>query len=411
MSAFAPTAEQVEALLRGTSNVISPEELAKKIERSRQQNKPMRVKLGIDPTTPDIHLGHTVPLRKLRQFQDLGHTVILIIGDATAMIGDPTGRSATRPRLTAEQIAANAKTYQDQFFKIVSHERCEVVRNADWLGKLSFGDIVSLTSKFTVARLIERDDFAKRLKAGEPLGLHELLYPLMQGYDSVMVKADIEIGATEQLYNLLVGRALQESEGQEPQVVMTLPILVGLDGKQKMSKSLGNHVGITESPVEMFGKLMSIPDALIVEYMRSLTKTTEEAAMAWQGKMKSGELNPRDAKAEVAREIVKTYHGAVESVRASAEFDRVFKEKQAPTDMAEVTLVAADLAADGTIEAGRLVAKAGLAPSNREAFRLATDGAVTYDGTKVSDARAKLTPRTGAVLQVGPRRFVKIRVG
>lgn len=407
---FLPVQEQWEIMRRGCTHVETPTELQDKLKKSYETGTPLRVKLGIDPTSPDIHLGHTIPLRKLRQFQDCGHHVVLIIGDATALIGDPTGRSATRPRLTRDQILANAKTYQEQAFKVLRRENCEVVYNSTWLSKLGYAELIELTSKITVARMLERDDFSRRYKSGTPISLHELLYPLMQGFDSVEVKADVELGATEQLFNLLVGRDLQRIWGQPAQVAMTLPILVGLDGKQRMSKSTGNYVGVTEAPVQMFGKLMSIPDTVIAEYMRLLTAASEESIREWETRMRNGQLNPRDAKAEVAREIVKTFHGAHEAVRASAEFDRVFKEKQLPADMPELTLDPAELA-EGGIGLPKLLVRAGLAPSNREAHRLIQQGGVTLDGTPHKDPKAVVQPRSGAVLQVGPRRFVRLQVG
>lgn len=392
----------IEQLKRGIDRLETEGELRERLEKSRATGKPLRVKLGIDASGPDIHLGFAVVLRKLRQFQDLGHIAVLIVGDFTGRIGDPTGRSKTRPQLTDEQVKANMARYQEQAFKILSPERCEFRFNSEWLGRLNATDMVNLAARYTVARLIEREDFKKRLDEGVPLFVHELLYPLLQGYDSVMVQADVELGGADQYWNLLVGRELQSRFGQTPQVIMTVPLLLGTDGRQKMSKSYGNYVGINDPPQEMFGKLMSIPDELILEYFRLTTDRTEQEIAEYERRLKEGE-NPRNIKAELAKAVVAIYHSPPTAEAAAAEFDRIFKEKQAPDRMPEFKIPGSG------IKIIDLIVQAGLLPSKSEARRKLQEGAVYLDGVRVSDGELMIHPGfQPAVLKVGKRRFVRL---
>jgi tyrosyl-tRNA synthetase len=400
-----PAAEQLQLLKRGSVEITSEEELLAKLKRSVDASRPLRVKFGVDPTSPDIHLGHTVGLRKLRQFQDLGHKAVLIIGDYTALIGDPSGANKTRPILTEEAIQANAETYLQQVGSIIDVPAAEIVRNSDWLGKLSFRQVIELAAKMTVARMMERDDFAKRWAAHQPVSVHELLYPLMQGYDSVMVQADVELGGTDQTFNLLVGRQLQRDEGHEAQVTLTMPLLVGLDGKDKMSKSKGNYIGVAEGPKDMYGKVMSIADTLMENYFELLTSTPKDEYMAL---LAAG--NPRNAKAVLARKLVAEFHGTAASEAAGEEFDRIFSRHEAPDDMPDIPLPRSALE-DGRIWIVALITHAGFAASGSDARRLVTQGAVTIDETKVSDPAAKVEVATGQVLKVGKRRFGRIVVG
>ncbi len=393
--------EQIAELHRGASEVLVDADLVKKLRRGR----PLHVKAGFDPTAPDLHLGHTVLLNKMRQFQQLGHEVTFLIGDFTGMIGDPTGRNATRPALTPEEIQANARTYETQVFKILDRGKTRIDFNSRWLGKLSSAEMVKLTAHYTVARMLERDDFAKRYKAGQPISIHEFLYPLAQGYDSVAMKADVELGGTDQKFNLLVGRSLQEAYGQEPQVVLTMPLLEGLDGVNKMSKSLGNYIGITEDADTMFGKVMSISDVLMWRYFELLSfrPLAEIAALrqsAAQGR------NPRDIKFELAREITARFHDAAAAERAHRNFTARVSEKAVPDDL-PVKVIAVEAAG---LRVANLLKEAGLAASTSEANRKIDEGAVRIDGTKVTD-RA-LTLRSGAehVFQVGSRRFARLRL-
>jgi tyrosyl-tRNA synthetase len=397
---------QLRLLCAGTVDVIRREELAARLRTGR----PLRVKLGIDPTAADIHLGFAVVLRKLRQFQDLGHLAVLIIGDFTARVGDPTGRSATRPPLTAEQVARHAESYLAQVGRVLDLRagRVEVLHNADWLGELDMGDVLRLTAQVTVARILERDDFAARMRSGTPIALSELLYPLLQGTDSVEVRADVELGGTDQLFNNLMGRHLQAQAGQEPQVVMTVPLLEGTDGVQKMSKSLGNAIGIAEPPAEQFGKLMSIPDAVLPRYLSLATGWDPDRARAAVEALAAGELHPAAAKRLLARTVVDLYHGPGAGEAAEAEFDRVFRAHEPPRDLPEVSLPVAEL----PMELPVLLVRAGLAASHREARRLVTQGGVRLDGRRLDDPEAHLdaTDLDGRVLQRGRRRFVRVRV-
>ena len=400
----AEIARQVVQLMRGCEAVYTQQELEQRLRHSYQNSKPLRVKYGMDPTAPDIHLGHSVVLRKLRQFQDLGHQAVLIIGDYTSKIGDPSGVNKTRPMLSDEQIHANARTYFEQAGKILdtNPDKLEIPRNSEWLEKLTFADVIKLASQMTVARMMERYTFEQRFKAQVPIGVHEFLYPLMQGHDSVCVQADVELGGSDQTFNTLVGRQFQENAGQRPQVVMIMPILVGLDGVQKMSKSKGNYIGITDSPQDMFGKVMSIPDGLMSNYFTLLTDL-EPAKI--DELVDSKRTHPRQAKAALGSMIVAQYYGAEAGQAASAEFDRIFSQKQAPTDMPEVRVAVA------RINIVDLIMHASFAASKSEARRLVAQKAVSIDDQAVTDINATVEPRTGAVLRVGKRRFGKIVAG
>ncbi len=395
-----PVSEQLRILTSGIADLVPEADLAKKLER----NRPLRVKLGVDPTAPDLHLGHAVPLRKLRQFQDLGHTVVLIIGDFTALIGDPSGRNTTRPPLSREAIDANAQTYVDQAFRILDPERTELRRNSDWLEPLGFADILRLTSRFTVARTLERDDFQKRYREGIGISLHEFLYPVAQAYDSVAIEADVELGGTDQLFNLLAGRELMEKSGMEPQVALTLPLLEGTDGVQKMSKSYGNYIGLADEPFDMFGKVMSIPDSLMVKYYRLCTDMPVDEVDALESGLASGDVHPNAAKRDLARRIVTLYHGARAAAAAEDRFNAVFVKHEVPDDVPEVPV----RLEDDVYLPGLLVAL-GLAPSSGEGRRLIDGGGVKVAGVTVEPhaynvARARVE---GQIVQVGKRRHAR----
>ncbi|MGB9887275.1 MAG: tyrosine--tRNA ligase [Moorellales bacterium] len=392
---------------RGTAEIVPEEELVAKLERSLRTGVPLKVKLGLDPTAPDIHLGHTVVLHKLRQFQDLGHKVIIIIGDFTGRIGDPTGRTETRRQLSEEEILANAQTYREQIFKILDPDRTELTFNSRWLAPLTFKEIIELASKYTVARMLEREDFSRRFREGLPIGIHEFFYPLMQGYDSVALAADVEVGGTDQKFNLLMGRVLQREYGQEPQVALMLPILEGLDGVQKMSKSLGNYIGINEPPGEMYGKTMSLPDELILRYFELVTPISLEELETIRRGLAGGSLHPRDAKMRLAREIVKLYHGEEAAERAEAEFRRVFQQRELPQEMPEVKISPQDTDG-GKIWLPRLMVLAGVAPSTSEARRLILQGGVRLNDQKVEDVNLEVRLVSELILQVGRRRFVRV---
>ena len=397
--------EQLERLRRGTVSLATEEELLGKLQRSASAGRPLRVKLGMDPTAPDLHLGHAVVLRKLRQFQDLGHQAVLIVGDYTALVGDPSGQKKARPQLSYDEIEANAQTYFEQAGKILDLERLEIVRNGDWFKGLTFAEVLQLTGRMTVARMLERDDFSQRYRAGEPISIREFLYCLMQGYDSVMVQADVELGGTEQTFNLLVGRDLQRSQGQEPQVTMTLPLLVGTDGEAKMSKSLGNYIGITEPPREMFGKVMSVPDPLMRQYFELCTDLPPEEVEH----LCSEAVHPREAKERLAREVVTRYHGGEAAERAVREFRRVFAQGGLPDEVAEVTLEPT-AAEGGRVWVVRLLVTAGLASSNSEARRAIAQRGVRIDGKVVTESDLEVAVADGMLLQVGKRRFVRVRL-
>lgn len=395
--------EQVRQIKHGVADLINEQDLVKKIEKSIKENKPLVVKLGLDPTAPDIHLGHTVPLRKLRLFQEFGHQVVIVIGGFTARIGDPTGKSVTRPPLTKEEVLKNAETYKTQIFKVLDPEKTIVRDNSEWLESMNFADVLRLASSYTVARMMERDDFNKRFKEGCAIGVHEFMYPLMQGQDSVALHADVEFGGTDQTFNLLMGRHLQELEGQEPQVVITMPLLEGLDGVQKMSKSLGNYIGIDEEPKEMYGKAMSIPDELMMRYFMLVTDMPIEEQEDMEKRLESGELHPRDAKMQLARTIVRLYHGEEAALEAEEEFKRVFQQRALPTDIPEYAMDAPT----EPIFVPQFCTDAGLTASNGEARRSIKAGAFKVNGEKYTEEN--LTLEDGMIVQVGKRKFVKIK--
>jgi tyrosyl-tRNA synthetase len=398
--------KQIEYLKRGCVDLIREEDLREKLVRAEHTGQPLRVKLGMDPTAPDLHLGHTLVLRKLRHFQELGHTIIFLIGDFTGMIGDPTGRSVTRPPLSREQIEANAETYKKQVFKLVDQEKTVIDFNSRWLGALSSEDWIRLTAKLTVAQILERDEFQQRLRQGISISLHELLYPVAQAYDSVALKADVELGGTDQKFNLLVGRDLQREFHQEPQVVMTVPLLEGLDGVQKMSKSYGNYIGITEPPEEIYGKTMSISDDLMWRYYELLTDVPLSEIARMRREAESDRVNPRDLKAALARRLVAEFHSAEAAHQAEEEFNRVFREKLTPD---EIDIV--ELRTDKEeIELARVLVGVDLAPSMRDARRLIEQGGVSVDGERVSNVKATLNvaERPEILLKVGKRRFLKV---
>lgn len=389
-------AEQL--LSRGVAEVIVRDDLKKKLLGRR----PLRIKFGVDPTRPDIHLGHFVGFRKLREFQELGHQVVVIIGDWTARIGDPSGRSVQRQMLTAEEVKANAQTYLDQFSKVVDTERAEIRWQSEWFGKFSLTDVIHLTSKYTVARMLEREDFASRYSQGSPIAITELLYPLLQAYDSVAVNADVEVGGTDQTFNLLVGRDIQRSVDQEPQNILTWPILTGTDGVQKMSKSLDNYIGVNEPPNVMYGKIMSMPDSAMSEYFRLITDVPIDEVEQLIKTSESGEINPRDVKDRLARKIVSDMYDQAAAEQARVEFDRVYRQHALPTDMDEF-----DVARESRILS--ILIETGMAKSNNEARRLVTQGGVSLDGERVDDPDATVTIENPAVLQVGRRRWARLK--
>ncbi|MDD5560426.1 tyrosine--tRNA ligase [Candidatus Methylomirabilis sp.] len=405
--------EQLCALRHGVVEIVSEEELLGKLERSLRTGVPLRVKLGADPSAPDLHLGHTVVLRKLRQFQDLGHQVIFLIGDFTGMIGDPTGRSETRKPLSVEEIQANATTYKKQIFRILDQSRTEIRFNSEWLNQMGFTDVIRLAAQYTVARLLERDDFQKRYREGRPIGVHEFLYPLAQGHDSVVLRADVELGGTDQKFNLLVGRELQRDHGQEPQVALITPLLEGTDGVQKMSKSLGNYIGIDEPAREVYGKTMSIPDALIVKYAELVAGMSPDAIEAMEEGLKLGTLHPRSAKADVARRLVALYHGEQAADEAAHEFDRIFREKRLPDVILEFQVPEGHIDQEegikNTVPLAWLIAASSGAKSISEAKRLIRQGGVSLDGEVIRDEYAKVPTDQEYVLRVGKRFFRRIK--
>ncbi len=399
--------KQLEVIKRGTVEIVPETELVEKLKKCIKENKPLHIKLGLDPTAPDIHLGHTVVLHKLRQFQELGHNITIILGDYTARIGDPTGKSETRKQLSEEQVLENAKTYREQIFKILDPEKTKVVFNSQWLAPLTFADVITLAAKYTVARMLERDDFAKRFANEQPISIHEFFYPLMQGYDSVALKADVELGGTDQKFNLLMGRHLQKEYGQEPQIALMMPILEGLDGVQKMSKSLGNYIGITESPREMYGKTMSIADELMVRYFELVTAVPLEEIREIDNGLKAGKLHPRDIKMRLAREIVTMYHGEQEAVKAEEEFKNIFQKKELPDEIPEYRLDLSQLE-NGEIWLPKLMLLAGMVSSSSEGRRLVAQGGVKVDDQKFADPGANIKPVDGMIIKAGKRKFVKI---
>jgi tyrosyl-tRNA synthetase len=393
--------EALAELQRGTDETLPAGGLEAKLKKGR----PLVVKAGFDPTAPDLHIGHTVLINKMRQFQELGHDVVFLIGDFTGMIGDPSGKNATRPPLSVEEIQANAETYEAQIFKILDKERTRVEFNSTWMNELGAAGMIRLAARHTVARMLERDDFAKRYAGGQPISIHEFLYPLVQGYDSVALRADIELGGTDQKFNLLVGRQLQQDFGQEPQVILTTPLLEGLDGVQKMSKSLDNYVGITDAPDEMFGKLMSISDDLMWRYFDVLSFRSLDEIQALRRRVDDG-LNPRDAKFELAREIVARFHDAAAAEKAQATFVARFQKGAMPEDMPEVSLAAEG----GRLGIAHLLKNAGLVSSTSEAFRMIKQGAVRIDGERIEDRGLEIETGSTAVYQVGRRRFARVCV-
>jgi tyrosyl-tRNA synthetase len=404
--AFPSLNEQMDLIRSGVHELLPEEEMAQKIERSLKTQTPLNIKLGCDPSRPDLHLGHAVVLGKMRQFQDLGHTAILLIGDFTGMIGDPTGRSKTRPALTLEETRHNGQSYVEQATHVLSRERLRLVYNSEWLAPMSFQDVIVLTAQYTVAQMLEREDFSKRYKAGEPISLHELMYPLAQGMDSVALNADVELGGTDQTFNLLVGRELQRAYGKEAQVILTMPILEGIDGVEKMSKSLGNYIGITDTPREMFGKTMSIPDTLITRYFRYGAFAPEAEVQVMERGLQDGSLHPRDAKVQTAMAIVRRYHGSDAARAAFEEFERMFVKKDVPDEIESKTLTAPQ-AELSVVEA---LVLAGLAPSKSEARRLIQGGGVSVEGNKVSEITATVHLAEEKLFKVGKRTFVKLRV-
>jgi tyrosyl-tRNA synthetase len=391
-------------LQKGSTEIIQKEELKRKLERSLKENKPLKVKAGFDPTAPDIHLGHVVLLRKMKHFQDLGHEVIFLIGDFTGLIGDPSGRSKTRPPMTREEIEKNAETYKEQVFKILDPDKTIIDFNSRWLGKFSSFDVIKLTAKYTVARILERDDFAKRIQSNQPISCHEILYPLMQAYDSVALKADVELGGTDQKFNLLVGRDIQREYGQEPQVVLTMPLLEGLDGVEKMSKSLGNYVGITEPPAQIFGKIMSISDELMYRYYELLTDLSLQEIKSLRRQAEAGLINPRDIKERLARMVTADFWNEQSADQAAAEFKQVFKHGNLPSDMPEVPVT------EDRINIVDLLSTYNLMPSRKEAKRIIQQGGVYLNDERVQDIKTVVTSseKNDQLLKIGKKRFYKI---
>lgn len=392
--------EHLELIQRGAFEIIPEKDLIEKLKKSIIEKRPLRIKLGLDPTAPDIHLGHTVVLNKLRHFQELGHEIHLIIGDFTGRIGDPSGKSETRKQLSEEQIMNNAKTYEEQIFKVLDKDKTIIHFNSKWLMALKLEDVLNLAAKHTVARMMERDDFEKRYKEGLPIGIHEFMYPLMQGYDSVELKSDVELGGTDQKFNLLVGRQLQKEYGQDQQIAITMPILEGIDGVQKMSKSLGNYIGVSEEPYEMFGKTMSIPDKLIIRYYQLLTRISNEEIKNIQEQMSTGDLNPRDAKMRLAREIICMYHNEEEAQKAQERFTMVFSKGDIPEDIDEIVI------SEKEIWLPKFLHEQGLVDSSSDGRRMIKQGAVKIDGDKCVEENIFIEKVT--VVQIGKRKFIKV---
>jgi tyrosyl-tRNA synthetase len=400
-----PIQEQLEYLRRGAVDIIREDELIEKLRRAQKTGKPLRVKAGFDPTAPDIHVGHTVLIRKMKHFQDLGHVAIFLIGDFTGMIGDPSGRSATRKQLTKEAVLENAETYKTQIFKILHPDKTIIDFNSRWMSQLGSEGFIRLASRYTVARMIEREDFTNRMKTQQPIAMHELLYPLVQGYDSVALEADVELGGTDQRFNLLVGRDLQREYGQESQVVMTTPLLEGLDGVQKMSKSLGNYIGINEAPKEQFGKVMSLSDQLMFRYYELLTDVPMAELHVLRQDVASGRRHPMDVKADLAGHIITNYHGSAAAEAAREEFNRVFRKRETPED-----IESKELAIALPIRLTKLIASVNLAPSITEAQRLIESGAVHMNGERITDPKAELSVAGEYLFKVGKRRFLRLVV-
>ncbi len=398
--------EQIKIILKGVEEIIGLEDLRKKLQKSAENGMPLTIKLGLDPTAPDIHLGHTVVLRKIKQFQDLGHRAVIIIGDFTGMIGDPTGKSKTRRQLSKEEVINNALTYQNQIFKILDTEKTEVRFNSEWLSKLNFTDVMQLASKYTVARMLERDDFKNRFKEHESIGIHEFFYPLIQGYDSVELKADVELGGTEQRFNILMGRNLQKDYGQESQAAIFMPILEGIDGVEKMSKSLGNYVGINEAPDQILGKLMSIPDSMIIRYFELATDLHPDELELIKNEISNGTVNPRDVKMRLAAEITELYHGASAARSAAETFTRIFQKREAPNDVPGFVFPESMLTGDST-DIVKILVTAGMVSSNSEARRLINQGGVKINGEKL-DAINLVALQNEDIIQAGKLKFIKL---
>ena len=401
---FPPINEQMDLIKRGTFEIIPEEELVQKLEKSIKENIPLNIKLGCDPTRPDLHLGHSVVLRKLAQFQSIGHTAILIIGDFTGMIGDPSGRNSSRPPLSFEEARENGKTYFEQASKILDKVKTRIVYNSEWLGKMTFEDVIKLSSKYTVARMLERDDFTKRYKNGIPISMHEILYPLAQAMDSVAIKSDVELGGTDQKFNLLVGRDIQREFGLPPQVILTLPLLVGTDGVEKMSKSLDNYISINETPREIYGKTLSIPDELIYQYYELTTNVANNELQSIRQELSNKSVNPRDIKRSLAKKLVELYHSQDAAVEAEKEFDNIFVKKGLPDEITEFRLDS-DL---NELDILELIVKVGFAPSRGEARRLVSQGGVTIDNEKITDIKQMVKLQGTKILKVGKRNFIKL---
>ncbi|MCX8104549.1 MAG: tyrosine--tRNA ligase [Ignavibacterium album] len=403
MVKFPSVNEQMDLIKRGVVEIIPEDELVQKIEKSIKTGKPLNIKLGCDPSRPDLHIGHSVVLRKLAQFQQLGHQAILIIGDFTGMIGDPSGRNSTRPALTLEQTRINGESYFQQASKILDKNKTKIVYNSEWLGKMTFEDVIKLASKYTVARMLERDDFTKRYKAGEPISIHEFLYPLAQAMDSVAIQSDVELGGTDQKFNLLVGRDIQREYGVEPQVILTMPLLVGTDGVEKMSKSYDNYIGISDPPEQIFGRTMSIPDTLIYTYFELATDVSNERLKEIKTALEDGKTNPRDLKRELARKLVSMYYDEDTALRAQEEFDKIFIKKEIPDEIDEF-----NIEENREINILDLLLLVNFAPSKGEAKRLVLQGGVSIDGEKVSDVHQNIKIKSGMILKVGKRKFLKL---
>ncbi|MGB4460287.1 MAG: tyrosine--tRNA ligase [Bacillota bacterium] len=399
---------QVELLSQRAAMLVTEEELRAKIRRSLEKQQPLKVKLGVDPSAPDIHLGHIVVMRKLREFQELGHEIYFVIGDFTGMIGDPSGRSKTRRQLSREEVESNARTYHEQATLILDPDKTHVVFNSSWLSPLTFADLVTLASKFTVARMLERDDFHKRYTAGQAIGIHEFLYPLAQAYDSIAIGADVELGGTDQTFNLLVGRDLQPHYGQEPQIALTMPLLVGTDGKEKMSKSLGNYIGVTDNPNDMYGKVMSIPDEVMGDYFELILAEPKQSVKTMMRDIETGKRHPMDVKMELARRIVAEFHGLSAANTAQDNFLRVFREDALPDDIETVELE--NVRAGEEVGLARLIATCGLAPSSSEARRLIQSGAVRVNRERLTDPFGSVRVTDGMLIQVGKRRICRVSV-
>lgn len=396
--------EQVSLIERGTVDVVSREDLARKLKKSGESGVPLKVKTGFDPTAPDLHLGHTVLIQKMKHFQDLGHDIYFLIGDFTGMIGDPTGKSETRKPLTLDDVKRNAETYKEQIFKILDPEKTKVVFNSSWLGQLTSYDMIKLASQLTVARMLEREDFRVRFDNEKPISIHEFLYPLIQGYDSVVLEADVELGGTDQLFNLLMGRDLQRSWNQEPQVVITMPLLEGLDGVNKMSKSLGNYIGITETADDIYGKVMSISDTLMFRYYELLSDLTSDEIRILSQDMQDGKIHPKDVKKKLARELTTRFYGEEDATRAEDSFEQVFKHHGLPDNIPELVLEKAN----GEVWLPKLLVEAGLTESTSEARRLIKQQAVTLDNEKILDTEYSVQPAGDILIKVGKRRFARI---